>query len=157
LVRDDPAVDEQLAAPHAPRLLAGQSRGEALGAHGALRAERLRPRDVPDVLREEQVDERGRAIAAARVDPPEVFGVLGGLEDGEHLGAPVRTGKSVSYGRFGGRRVGWSVRDGTVRGSGKRPEMQEGRRGAPAAWVSRLRWLALRARPRGAAGAGACG
>src|SRR6185503_10563839 len=86
LVRDDPAVDEQLAAPHAPRLLTGQGRVEALRAHGALRAKRLRPRDVSDVLREEQVGERSRAVAAARVDPPEVFGVLGGLEDDEHLG-----------------------------------------------------------------------
>src|SRR5215204_3695529 len=58
----DGALDEQLPAPHAPRLLALESAGEALDACGAEPAERLGELDVLGPLGEPEL----RVVVAAR-------------------------------------------------------------------------------------------
>src|SRR5439155_8271326 len=65
LLRDDLAVDEELATPHAPWLGALQRGVEARSAHLAAGAERLRAVDVVDLLREEQLEHRAGTGGAA--------------------------------------------------------------------------------------------
>src|SRR5215204_768881 len=119
------AVGEQLATPDAPRLAPHLGRLEAGLAHRARPAEGLGPRDVIELLGEEQFDERRRTVATSGVEPP---GLVFCDLDGEHRRAsPVfgcRLGRLLV-----GRGLRWLMGPGT----------QKGRRVAPAAW-----WVLLR-------------
>ena len=65
LVGDDAPVEQQLATPDAPRLLAVLGLPEAGGGEGALAADRLGPGDVDDVVGEEQRGQGPVAVGAA--------------------------------------------------------------------------------------------
>src|SRR5262249_26313524 len=87
LLRDDLPVHEELAAPDAPRLTPRQRRIEAVLLDRALQAERLGRGDVVELLREEQLRHRPRAVVAARqVLPHRLLDGLGLFDwlDGEH-------------------------------------------------------------------------
>src|SRR5690348_6843022 len=87
LLRDHLPVHEELSAPDAPRLTPRQCGIEAVLTHRALQAERLGRGDVVELLREEQLRHRPRAVVAARqVLPYRLLDGLGLFDwlDGEH-------------------------------------------------------------------------
>src|SRR4051794_40386855 len=69
LLSQDLAVGEQVPAPDAPGLTPLERTLEARLGQRAQPADGLGPRDVIDLLREEQTDHRGRPVAAAGVGP----------------------------------------------------------------------------------------
>src|SRR5687767_1161777 len=72
------AVEQELPAPHTPRLAPLEGALEALGHHGAERADLLRLGDVLELLAEEQAAHGAGEVVAAGLGPP--VSVLGGLQ-----------------------------------------------------------------------------
>src|SRR5258705_3576745 len=86
LVDDDVAVRDQLSTPNTPGLALFERGLEALSRHRALRANGLGPRDVEQVIGEEEPGGGGRTVVATGLRPP-ATGLLGDLDwigEGEH-------------------------------------------------------------------------
>jgi hypothetical protein len=73
LAGEDLAVQEQLAAPHTPRLPSFERPFEAGDERRAGRTDVLGPGDVLQLLAEEQLGETSAAVVAAGVRPPAVL------------------------------------------------------------------------------------
>src|SRR5262245_49134018 len=128
-VRDDPPVDEQLAAPDAPRLAPCHGRLEAGLPHVAPGAERLGASDVVECLREEERGQLTRPVGTPCLQAP-FLALVPPVLDGVH--------RFVSFGPGPRALSPLGVVGLGALGCGAvlslRPEMQKGRRVAPAAW-----------------------